>query len=225
MGTEQAIVHNLKITYDVNGEGQAILFIHGWAGSRLHWDPAPSFLPGFKTIAIDLYGFGDSEEPSRVSIPEDYVELVCGFIKQLDIEHVILVAHSVGGLIAANVTLRFQELMTGLVLVEAPVGKELRTIKCPVLLVFGDRNSQMNGLSRVEVARAQLTHNSSAQVRFIENAAHNPMLENVSSFYDAVRMFSEKLKCTRDSSTDALFPWPDLSWPCSTSRTKENTSC
>jgi len=56
-------------------------------------------------------------------------------------------------------------------------------------LIFGDRNSQMEGLSRVEVAKTQLAHNSAAEVCFIENANHNPMLENPPRFYGVVNDF------------------------------------
>jgi pimeloyl-ACP methyl ester carboxylesterase len=187
------VSHGLRTAYEVHGAGPAILFIHGWAGSRLHWREAPSFLPHFKVIAIDLYGFGDSEEPLHVSIPEDYVEQVCEFIRQLKIERVILVGHSVGGLVAANVALRIPEIVSGVVLIEAPVGKELEEIKCPLRLIFGDRDSNMEGISRAEVAKTQLAHKSAAELRFIENAAHNPMLENPSEFYDVLRDFTEEI--------------------------------
>ena len=125
MGTEHAIVHGLRVTYEVDGQGPVVLFIHGWAGYRLQWREAPKFLTGFKVIALDLHGFGDSEESSHISIPEDYVEPVCEFVRDLNIDRLILVGHSAGGLVAANVALRLADKVNGLVLVEVPVGKEL----------------------------------------------------------------------------------------------------
>jgi pimeloyl-ACP methyl ester carboxylesterase len=44
------------------GIGPTILLIHGWAGSRLHWRNAPTYLPNHRILAPDLFGFGDSEE-------------------------------------------------------------------------------------------------------------------------------------------------------------------
>jgi pimeloyl-ACP methyl ester carboxylesterase len=191
MGTEHVIVHGLKVTFEVDGQGPVILFIHGWAGYRLQWREAPKFLHDFKVIALDLHGFGDSEESPHITAPEDYVEPVCEFVRTLNVPRLILVGHSAGGIVAANVAFRLAERVDGLVLVEVPVGRELQSATFPVLLIFGDRDSEMGGISRVEVAKSQLAHNPSAELRFIEHARHNPMLENSSCFYNVLRDFAD----------------------------------
>jgi pimeloyl-ACP methyl ester carboxylesterase len=203
MATEHVFVHGLRVTYEVNGQGPVILLIHGWAGYRLQWRDASKFLAGFKTIALDLHGFGDSEESPNISAPEDYVEPVCEFIKGLNIERLILVGHSAGGIVAANVAIRLADKVIGLVLVEVPIGRELRSVKFPILLIFGDRNSDMGGVSRLQVASTQLDAINSAGLRFIENAGHSPMLENPPKFYEALHDFSEKLAHTHGSAENA----------------------
>ena len=192
MGTEHAIVHGLRVTYEVDGQGPVVLFIHGWAGYRLQWREAPKFLTGFKVIALDLHGFGESEESPNISAPEDYVEPVCGFIQSLNIEQLVLVGHSAGGIVAANVALRLPNKVNGLVLVEVPVGKELQSARFPILLIFGNRDSDMMGLTRFQVTNTQLANIPSTDVQFIKNAGHNPMLENAAEFYDVVRDFAER---------------------------------
>jgi pimeloyl-ACP methyl ester carboxylesterase len=83
--------------------------------------------------------------------------------------------------------------VNGLVLVEVPIGKELGSVKFPVLMIFGEQDSDMGGLSRLQVATAQLEDIHSANLQFIENAGHSPMLENPSKFYEVLCDFSEEL--------------------------------
>ena len=143
-------------------------------------------------IAHDLHGFGFCEESPNLSTPEDFVESICEFTKTLNIERLILVGHSAGGIVAANVALRLEDRVNGLVLVEGPVGRKSRIVKFPILLIFGERDSDMGGLPRLEVATAQLEVIYSAELRFIENERHNPMLENPAKFYNTLREFAEK---------------------------------
>ena len=72
----QAHIEGTGVAYDVSGYGPDVLFIHGWAGSRVHWNLAKDFLRGYGIIAPDLYGFGDSDEPMRGATLDDHVALV-----------------------------------------------------------------------------------------------------------------------------------------------------
>jgi len=184
------------VAYETDGIGPVILFIHGWAGYRSQWGEAPEFLKGFRTIALDLHGFGDSEESSNFAAPEDYTKSVCEFIEAIDVRRLVLVGHSTGGISAANAALRLTDIVDGLVLVESPVGKELASAKFPVLLIFGDRDSDMGGLSRLKVAGLQLEKIPAADLRFIEHASHSPMLDNPPEFYEVLHDF-----CVRNQKT------------------------
>jgi pimeloyl-ACP methyl ester carboxylesterase len=171
------------VVYDVNGHGPDVFFIHGWAGSRVHWNPGKDFLRGCRMIAPDLYGFGDSDEPKKDITIEDHVTLILALMDQLHVGQCAVVGHSMGGLIAAQLASYHPERVNGLVLVEAPVMKELEQVKCPILLVFGEDDSDIGGMSRAEVARVQSKHSKTATVAFVDGAAHNPMLENPTEFY------------------------------------------
>jgi pimeloyl-ACP methyl ester carboxylesterase len=87
------------------------------------------------------------------------------------------------GLIATKLASDCPSRVNGLVLVEAPVMEELEQVKCPILLVLGEENSKTGGISRGEMAKAQSKHNQRTTVAFVNDAAHNPMLENPTAFY------------------------------------------
>ena len=140
-------------------------------------------------IAPDLYGFGDSDEPHREVTIDNHVTLILALMGQLHVGRCVVVGQSTGGLVATQLMSYRPDKVNGLVLVEAPVMEELEQVKCPILLVFGEENSDMGGMSRGEVARAQSEHSRNASVAFVNGAAHNPMLENPSAFYTILSDF------------------------------------
>ncbi len=95
-------VNGVSIAYTDAGEGQPILFIHGFASSSFTWKKLIASMPrGFRFITIDLKGFGYSEKLcDDLLSPFDQSVLVSEFITQLRLDNFILVGHSLGGAIS-----------------------------------------------------------------------------------------------------------------------------
>jgi pimeloyl-ACP methyl ester carboxylesterase len=174
MGTERLTVQQVGLNYDIAGEGSVLLLIHGWAGSHLHWRNAPRYLPNYRVVAPDLFDFEDDQEFEL----EDYSQLLRSLLARLGVEHCTVVGHSMGGQIAATLASESQTPVVGLVLVEAPVSYELQNVKCPILLVFGERDEQ-----RIAIASVQRRYSRLADVVFIRRAGHNVMLDQPAAFY------------------------------------------
>jgi pimeloyl-ACP methyl ester carboxylesterase len=93
------------IRYLDNGCGEAILYIHGM-GSTGTEDYASvfAFVPGFRHIAPDLFGFGYSDKPLEYSY--SLAEQADSLLKLLDclgLKSVSIVGHSLGGAIALEI--------------------------------------------------------------------------------------------------------------------------
>ena len=177
------------MAYDVFGTGPDILFIHGWAGSRLHWKLASQYIHGYRLWALDLLGFGDSDDPDTKLSFEDHADIIFNFVNRQSIGKTTLVGHSVGGQIAVEFAIRHSSLVSKLVLIEAPVADELRSLAIPMLIIFGDHDSIMFGTPRHEMAQKQADYNRKAQVRYVRNTEHNPMLQNSQEFYRILTSF------------------------------------
>lgn len=92
----QGLIH-----YEVIGRGKPLVFIHGWLGSWRYWVPTMEELSArYRTYALDLWGFGDSDKPGDHYSIAAYVELLTSFMDQLGIWRTPLVGHSLGGLVA-----------------------------------------------------------------------------------------------------------------------------
>jgi pimeloyl-ACP methyl ester carboxylesterase len=109
-----------KVNYVEIGEGPPLIFVHGLGGCWENWlENIPHFARSRRVIALDLPGFGDSPMPGwEVSIPA-YGSLVCAFCRALETGPVPIVGNSMGGFIAAEVTVSEPTTVQKLVLVSA----------------------------------------------------------------------------------------------------------
>jgi len=93
--------------YEVFGNGDPILAIHGLGASAYTWRNLKDRLPDHKLILIDLKGHGESVKPrdANYSIP-DQAELVLQFIREHDLRNLTLVGNSYGGAVSLMVAIR-----------------------------------------------------------------------------------------------------------------------
>jgi 3-oxoadipate enol-lactonase len=105
------------------GTGEsAVLFVHGFPFRASMWEPQiPVALEaGWRVVAPDLPGFGDSGVPgdrSAYSI-DRYADLVAALVDHLGLGRVVLVGMSMGGYIALSVAERHPDVLAGLVLAD-----------------------------------------------------------------------------------------------------------
>ncbi|MDO6388715.1 alpha/beta hydrolase [Pontibacter sp. BT731] len=90
---------NVYLNYQDYGDGQPVILIHGWPLSHKMWENQVQAIvkAGFRCIAYDRRGFGDSDRPY---LNYDYTSLardLRALIEQLDLRHCVLVGFSMGG--------------------------------------------------------------------------------------------------------------------------------
>lgn len=89
----------IKTAHIIAGEGPPILFLHGWgAHSGLIWPLAERMINlGYTAYALDLPGFGHSDEPPQAWSVGDYAEFVVDYLEAHKLSKVYLFGHSFGG--------------------------------------------------------------------------------------------------------------------------------
>jgi len=93
------------------GAGDPVLLIHGLGATKGSFLPSVAALaPAFRTIALDLPGFGDSVKPLGAAYhPPFFARAVVDLMDALDLPRAHAIGNSMGGRVALELGLRYPE--------------------------------------------------------------------------------------------------------------------
>ncbi len=93
-------INGLNINYIDEGEGPLLVMLHGWGSNIDLFAGVVNFTKQkYHVLAMDMPGFGKSDEPTEAMNVDDYVNFVLSFIKELypEEKQIIFLGHSMGG--------------------------------------------------------------------------------------------------------------------------------
>jgi pimeloyl-ACP methyl ester carboxylesterase len=113
-------IDGLEMYYQVHGEGEPLLLIHGGLMTIDAWGPIlPALAENRKVYAIELEGHGRTVDLDRPLSMQQFAQDVSGFIEQMDIGPIDIVGFSMGGGTATGVGVLHPELVKSLVVISA----------------------------------------------------------------------------------------------------------
>jgi 3-oxoadipate enol-lactonase len=119
------LIHGSLVHYETFGRGKPIVFVHGWLGSWRYWVPVMDELSAeFRTYALDLWGFGDSDKGREDYDIESYVDLLTSFMDELGIWRAPLVGHTLGAAIATRLAVRHPDRVSKILAVGLPLAAD-----------------------------------------------------------------------------------------------------
>ena len=105
------------IAYEMNGSGDPLLLIMGFAADRRMWMlQIPVFAPHFKVITFDNRGVGESTAPDGPFSMEQMAADALAVLDEVGAERAHVVSISMGGAIAQHLALKAPERVRSLVL-------------------------------------------------------------------------------------------------------------
>lgn len=123
----QQVLDSIPMAYAEAGSGEeTIIFLHGLGGNHRHWQAnLPALSQDFRTIAVDLPGYGASKlrEVPGESLLHFFSGALAAFMDSLSIEQAHICGHSMGGQLAMLFSLQHPERVNSLILA-APAGLE-----------------------------------------------------------------------------------------------------
>jgi len=109
--------NGVNIAYTDSGKGDTtLLFVHGWCINKSYFtDQVNAFGKRYRVVTIDLPGFGESGKNRTSWTVADFGQDVAAVITQLNLQHVILIGHSMSGAIVVQAKLDVPDKVIGLV--------------------------------------------------------------------------------------------------------------
>jgi esterase len=129
-----ATVRGLRLAFvDSGGDGTPLLALHGHFGRARSSAPlAAALAPEYRVIALEQRGHGHSERDGDFS-PDAYMADAAEFLRGLDLGPLIVLGHSMGGVVAHRLAARHPDLVRALVVEEGGALNRQPEIPHPVL--------------------------------------------------------------------------------------------
>jgi len=194
----------VEIFYKDWGQGQPIVFHHGWPLSSDDWDTQMLFfvLNGYRAVGIDRRGHGRSAQVSDGHDMDHYAADAAAVVEHLDLHNTVHIGHSTGGGEAARYVARHGK---------GRVAKLVLVAAVPPIMVKSPNNpgglpiEVFDGFRKSLAAnRAQFYREVASKPFYGFNRASSPPLDGVidnwwrqgmmggaKAHYDGIKAFSE----------------------------------
>jgi 3-oxoadipate enol-lactonase len=120
---------DVKIYYEVHGEGYPLIMIQGYSGSSEDWNQveprAADLAKHYKVILIDSRGTGRSSAPRGDFTIKDMADDTAALLDHLHLPKAHILGTSMGGMIAQEIALGHPEKVAGLILLYTGPGGPL----------------------------------------------------------------------------------------------------
>ncbi len=127
--------NGISLYYEIQGEGQPLLLIHGLGSSTRDWEfQVAEFSKSFQVITFDLRGHGQSDKPAGPYSMPMFAKDTSGLLKELSIDQAHIVGLSLGGSIAFQLAVETPQTIKTLTIVNSAPELLVRTFKEKVML-------------------------------------------------------------------------------------------
>ncbi len=123
MKTVFALVNGVNLCYEIHGDGDTLLLVHGLGTKKEAWiGQTEPLAKHFKVIRFDNRGAGKSDRPDTPYTMEIFADDINGLMDFLEIEKCHIIGWSLGGMIVQNFILKYPQRVNKMVLINTNYG-------------------------------------------------------------------------------------------------------
>lgn len=113
---QHLLVRGIATAVDVQGDGPAVVFLHGFPLDRTMWRHVAAPLTGWRRVAPDLRGLGLSDAPAGGYSMETYADDIAALLDVLEIDQAVVCGLSMGGYVTFEFVRRHTDRVRALIL-------------------------------------------------------------------------------------------------------------
>jgi len=108
---------------EAQGDEPPILLVHGWCGDHTHFAPQFEHFASrdHRVMAVDLRGHGRSDKPHQSYTMQLFADDLAWMCSQIGLQKPLVIGHSMGGVVSLALAMRYPDLPSAIVMVDAPV--------------------------------------------------------------------------------------------------------
>jgi len=116
----------IALAYDkVDGHDRPLVFLHGWCCDRSYLKPQAEYFAGrgHAVMTLDLRGHGESDAPEGSYAMQVFADDVAALCAETGMMGAVVIGHSMGGIVAFDLAVRYPQLAAGLVMIDSAVAR------------------------------------------------------------------------------------------------------
>ncbi len=196
----EKVINGIKINYSVQGDGPLVVLLHGWGSNIKLFEGIFGLLESkYKVLALDMPGFGLSDEPPTPWNVDSYTDFVIDFIAGFDAREVILLGHSFGGRVIIKMSNRtsLPFSIKKIILVDSAGIKPKKSLKSKLSLILYKTGKAVfsiglfkriapNAIDNMRKKRGSADYNSASEIMrqclvMVVNEDLTPLLKGVTA--------------------------------------------
>ena len=123
-------VNGIDIYYEVAGQGDPVLLIHGLGSSTRDWEKQlPALTQAYQVITVDVRGCGQSGEPPGPYSIAGFAADIAAFMEAINLESAHMIGISMGATIGFQLALDHPARLRSLIAINAPAAYPTDTFK------------------------------------------------------------------------------------------------
>jgi len=185
------LIEKTQFYYEIHGEGEALVFIHGLGASTQDWEAQVAFFEKkYQVITFDLRGHGKTDKPEEPYSVQLFAIDVANVIRSLLGERAVhIIGHSLGGMVAFQLTLDSPELVKTLTIINSAPAVILPRMRDHLFFYMRMINIKLFGMHALATHLAKLLFPRPEQANLREVFIKRWSENDPKAYLNSLRMF------------------------------------